>query len=75
MEGFKELVGKKKDIHKVAVVKSAEEAHEAVKSFEPILSFAGPYSTGEIYATIPFVDVLKDSGKLADLVEEVIKHR
>jgi molybdopterin-guanine dinucleotide biosynthesis protein MobB len=74
MEGFKKLVGNKKDIPKIIVVKSAEEAREAAKNFAPILAFAGPYSTGKTYADVPYVDALKNSGKLAGLVEEVIKH-
>ena len=73
LEGFKKLVSKEKTIPKIVVVKSAEEAIDAQKSYEPILSFAGPYSTRKLKLTIPYIDALKDPKKLADLVENTAK--
>jgi len=73
LEGFKKLVSKEKTIPKIVVVKSAEEALEAQKTYDPILSFTGPYSTRNLKLNLPYVDALKDPEKLADLVENTTK--
>ena len=73
LEGFKELVSKKRSVQKIVVVKSEKEAVEALKSFKPILAFTGPYSTESLKLRIAYVDVLKNSEKIADIVEKVIK--
>jgi molybdopterin-guanine dinucleotide biosynthesis protein B len=73
IEGFRKLVGKDRSIYKIAVAKSAEEASEAVKNFEPLLAFTGPYSTEAMYPKIPYVDLLKNPDKIADMVERVVK--
>ena len=52
---------------------SPEDFAEAVDAYEPILAFTGTYSTEEKCPEIPYVDVLKDSKKLADIIEKVIK--
>jgi len=69
LEGFKKLVSKKGDINKIVVVKSAEEALQAVKDFKPILAFTGPYSTETLGVEAPYVDVLKHPERIADIVE------
>lgn len=76
-EGFREYVGKERSIYKIVVVKSAEEAREAIKTFSPILAFTGPYSTEELKLKTPYFGILNDASKLADLVENIIieKHR
>jgi len=73
VEGFRKLVGKDKSIHKIVVVKSAEEASEAIKNFEPILAFTGPYSTKALYPKIPYLDLLKNPEKIAEIVEKAVK--
>jgi molybdopterin-guanine dinucleotide biosynthesis protein MobB len=73
LEGFRKLVNKDRDIHKIAVVKSAEEALEAADTVKPILAFTGPYSTDSLNLKIPYVDVLKDPKKMADTVERVVR--
>ncbi|MEM3622687.1 MAG: molybdopterin-guanine dinucleotide biosynthesis protein B [Candidatus Bathyarchaeia archaeon] len=73
IEGFRKLVGKDKSIYKIVVVKSAEEASEALKNFGPILAFTGPYSTEALYPKIPYVDLMKNPEKIADIVERVSK--
>ena len=73
IEGFRKLLGKDKSIYKIAVVKSAEEASEAVKNFEPILAFAGPYSTETMYPKIPYVDFSSNPEKIAKIVERAVK--
>ncbi|MDI6805464.1 MAG: molybdopterin-guanine dinucleotide biosynthesis protein B [Candidatus Bathyarchaeia archaeon] len=73
VEGFRKLVGKDKSIYKIAVVKSAEESSEAIRNFEPILAFTGPYSTEATHPKIPFVDLMKNPEKIADIVEKAFK--
>jgi molybdopterin-guanine dinucleotide biosynthesis protein MobB len=73
LEGFKESVKNKKDIAKIVAVKSNEEALEAKKMFSPIMAFTGPNSVEQLSLKTPYVNVLKDIGRLADLVEEVIR--
>jgi len=73
LEGFRKLVSKNRDMHKIVAVKSAEEALEAVKIFEPILAFTGPYSPQNLNLKIPYIDALKNPEKIADVVEEVAK--
>jgi len=72
LEGFRKLVSRNKDIYKIVTVKSAEEAIEAVKTFEPILAFTGPYSTENLNLKIPYVDLLKNPKKIADVVEKAV---
>ena len=69
LEGFRKIVGKMKDIPKIVVAKSKEEALEALKAFKPILAFTGPYSTENLNLKVPYVDVLKNPEKIADIVE------
>lgn len=73
IEGFKKLISKKRSIHKIVVVKSAEEAAEAIRTFCPILVFTGPFSTQGMDVKIPHVDIMTNPAKIADLVEKVVK--
>lgn len=73
VEGFRKLVGEDERVPKIVTVKSAEEAIQASKTFKPIIAFAGPYSTIEFALSAPYIDVLKESAKIADVVEEVIR--
>jgi molybdopterin-guanine dinucleotide biosynthesis protein MobB len=72
LEGFREFVSRKKDIHKIVVVRSAKEVAEAAKNFEPILAFTGPYSTEKLNLKVPHADALKNPEKIADIVEKVV---
>jgi len=72
LEGFRKLVSKNKNIHKIVTVKSAEEALEAIKNFEPILALTGPYSTEKMKLKISYINVLENPEKIADTVEKVI---
>jgi molybdopterin-guanine dinucleotide biosynthesis protein MobB len=73
IEGLKNLVGKDKNVQKIVVAKSAEEALRAVKDYEPILVFVGHYSTENLNLKIPHVDILETPEKIADIVENLIK--
>ena len=73
LEGFRKLVAADKLFPKIVVTKSAEDLAEAVEIFEPILAFSGSYNAERDYPTIPYVDVLRNPKKLADIVEEHIR--
>ncbi|MEM2971417.1 MAG: molybdopterin-guanine dinucleotide biosynthesis protein B [Candidatus Bathyarchaeia archaeon] len=68
LEGFRKLVGKDKSIHKIVVVKSTEEAIEATKNFEPVLVFTGIRPIENVNAKIPYVGLLENAGKIADMI-------
>ncbi|MEM2106013.1 MAG: molybdopterin-guanine dinucleotide biosynthesis protein B [Candidatus Bathyarchaeia archaeon] len=71
IEGFRNFVGKNMNIPKIVAVKSAEEVLEAQKIFSPIIAFTGPYSPKNL--KIPYVDVVKNPEKIADIAEEAAK--
>jgi len=75
LEGFRQLVSINRDVQKIVAVKSAEEALEAVKIFKPILALTGPHSTKNLNLKVPYIDVLKNPEKIADLVEKVARKR
>lgn len=70
LEGFRKLVSKNKKIHKIAAVKSKEEVAEALKNFKPLLALTGPYSPEDVGVKIPYVDVIKNPEKIANIVEK-----
>ena len=72
LEGFRKFVTGKKDIPKIVVVRSAKEVSEAAKNFKPILAFTGPCSTEKLNLEIPYVNVLKNPEKIADIVEKIV---
>jgi molybdopterin-guanine dinucleotide biosynthesis protein MobB len=73
IEGFRKFIDKKRGIQKIVVVKSEEEALEALKYFKPILVFTGPYSTENLNLKVPCVDVLKNPEKLTNIVEKTVR--
>ena len=75
IEGFRKLLGKDEKVPKIVAVKSAEEALEASKTFKPIIAFTGPYSTEELALNAPYIDVLRESAKIADAVENFMRKR
>ncbi len=75
LEGFRKLVGENLDVPKIVIVKSAEEAFEASKTFKPILAFTGPYSTETLNLNAPYINVFKNPEKIADMVEKVARKR
>jgi molybdopterin-guanine dinucleotide biosynthesis protein B len=75
MEGFKKSVARNQRIYKIVTVKSAEEAHEVMGNFEPILLFVGPFSTENLNLKVPYLDATKNFTKVADIVEGVLEKR
>jgi len=73
MEGFRNILQKNEKIPKIVSVKSAEEALEALKTFNPIIAFTGPYKPESLNLNIPYVDVLKNEKLIADMVEDAVR--
>jgi len=71
-EGFRGLFREGR-IPKVVAVKSSEEALAASRQFRPLIAFVGPFATEKLGLRAPYVDVIRDPGKLADIVIEHIK--
>jgi len=72
LEGFRKLIGQDPTIPKIVTVKTTDEILEASKYFKPILTFVGSISTETNKLKIPYVNMLKEQEKLADLVNEKI---
>ncbi len=73
LEGFRQFISKEKAVPKIVVVKSEKEAVDALKLFKPILAFTGLYPIENLNLKIPYVDVLKNPEKIADIVEKAVK--
>jgi len=73
LEGFRKLVGENPNMPKIVTVKSVEEALEASKTLKPILAFTGLYSIETLNLNIPYINVLENREKIADMVEENVR--
>ena len=69
IEGLKKRVAKRKDISKIVVAKTMDEAVNALEIYKPILVFSGPYSTKNLNFEIPYADALTNAQELADIIE------
>jgi molybdopterin-guanine dinucleotide biosynthesis protein B len=72
LEGFRKLVNKNKRISKIVAVKSKDEVADALKNFKPLLALTGPCPPQELDTNIPYVDVIKNPEKIADIVEKAV---
>ena len=63
------MVAKRKDISKIVVAKTMDEAVGAIEAYKPILAFSGPFSTEDLNFQIPYADAKETLEKLADIVE------
>jgi len=75
IEGFRKLLGKNVKIPKIITVKAAEEIWEAAKTFKPIIALTGLQQLDTPQLSVPYINALKDSDKLADLVEGFVKKK
>jgi molybdopterin-guanine dinucleotide biosynthesis protein len=75
LEGFKKLVGKNHDIPKIVTVKSAEDTVKALKTFKPILVFAGLHSIETLNSNIPYMNIHENAQRIADMVEKNVRRR
>lgn len=73
IEGFRNLVSGNEKVPKIVTVKSAEEAIQASKNFNPIIAFTGPYKATQLALKAPYIDVLNESSKIVDAVEKFLK--
>jgi molybdopterin-guanine dinucleotide biosynthesis protein MobB len=69
LEGFRDLVVSDSRFDKILVVKSAEKAAKDMKTFHPIIAMTGPVQPRIGGQQIPYVNVMKNPKKLADLIE------
>jgi molybdopterin-guanine dinucleotide biosynthesis protein B len=69
IEGLKEKVAKRKNMAKIVVTKTMDEAVNAIETYKPILAFSGPYSTENLNFQTPYADAKETPEKLADIVE------
>jgi molybdopterin-guanine dinucleotide biosynthesis protein MobB len=69
LEGFRELVANDSRIDKILVASSAEEAQSDEKVFHPLIAVTGPFQARLAKGRVPWVNVLKNPEKLADLIE------
>ena len=72
IEGFKKPVATKKNIPKIVVVKSMQEAIKALETYKPVLAFSGPYNTKTLNSHTPYADAVKNPEKLVDIIEKTI---
>lgn len=72
LEDFKKLISKVESIPKIVVVKSKYEALEATTTYEPIIAFAGSFSTESLNFKAPYADALRNPSKLAGIVEAFV---
>ncbi|MCS7124445.1 MAG: molybdopterin-guanine dinucleotide biosynthesis protein B [Candidatus Bathyarchaeota archaeon] len=75
IEGFRKLIGENVKIPKIITVKTAEEALGALKTFKPIIAFTGLAQIDHAKVEIPYMNVLEDGSKLAELVEDFMRKR
>jgi molybdopterin-guanine dinucleotide biosynthesis protein B len=69
IEGLKKAVAKNKNISKIVVARSTDEAVNALEEYKPIIAFSGPYSTENLNFKIPYAEGQINPEKLANIVE------
>jgi molybdopterin-guanine dinucleotide biosynthesis protein B len=72
LEGFKGLVKQDTTIPKIVATKTDEEISEALKRYKNILAFIGHIPEEKVDTEAPFIDALKESQKLVDLVNNKV---
>lgn len=75
LEGFKKLVGKNNGLPKIVTVKSAEEAVKASKAYKSILAFTGSCPTETLNLKTPYINVLKNPERIAEMVERIARKK
>lgn len=73
LEGFKRLVGKNCELPKIVAVESLEEILQALKTFEPILAFTGLSDIETLNLKVPYINVLKNSERIVNMVEKIAR--
>jgi molybdopterin-guanine dinucleotide biosynthesis protein B len=70
IEGFKKAVAEEKNLPKIVVTKSMDEAVNAVKTYKLIIAFSGPYCTENLSFKIPYENAQTNPEKLVNIIEE-----
>jgi len=73
LEGFKRLVGEDSSIPKLVTVNTIHDVKSAIEGYKNILAFIGLDPNNEMGIEIPFIDALKESKKLVDLVNQKVE--
>ena len=69
IEGLKKQVAKNKNIPKIIVAKTKQEAENAIQKYKPIIAFSGPYATNALSDEIPYADAQKNPEELVNIIE------
>ena len=72
LEGFKHLVGQNMTIPKIVANKTVNEITAALERYKNILAFISPIPNGKVETEIPFIDALKETEKLVELVNNKV---
>lgn len=75
LEGFRKLIAQEKDVIKIVVANSREEALDASKEFSPILAFTSLFPTQSLNLKAPYVNITKSPHKLVDLIENAARKK
>jgi len=71
LEGFRALVAQDPTVPKIVTAKTKDEIKEATQVFKPILALTGPISKADVATLkIPYVDVIKEPEKLAEIIDK-----
>jgi len=73
LEGFKKQVAHDNSIFKIVVAVSSRDVEEAIRVYEPILVFTGPYIASNVDRRIPYVDVINHGGEIVDMIERIVE--
>ena len=73
LEGFKKQVAQDKSIFKIVVAVSSQDVEEAIRIYEPILMFTGPYVASNVEQRMPYADVVNHGGEIADMIERMVE--
>jgi molybdopterin-guanine dinucleotide biosynthesis protein B len=69
VEGLKEKVAKEVGIPKIVIPRNRDEAELALKVYDPVLAFSGPFNSENLFVGVPYFDALTNVCGLVDLVE------
>jgi molybdopterin-guanine dinucleotide biosynthesis protein B len=72
LEGFKDLVGQNATIPKLVTAKTVNEITAALERYKNILAFVTPIPDGKVETEIPFINALKETEKLVELVNNKV---
>jgi molybdopterin-guanine dinucleotide biosynthesis protein B len=72
LEGFKGLIGQNTSVPKLVTAKTVNEITAALERYKNILAFVTSIPDGKVETEIPFIDALKETEKLVDLVDSKV---